>query len=131
MGQYNIAEGKIEMYNQGKTKAIAEIKESVQLSTWQREIEERQASKMSVDEWCNRLGISRNTYYYRLRRVREQLCENTGHLAEEQRVVPISTSVYGSSESKIEIMCGNLQVSFTGTVSSEALKTVIEVLQSC
>ena len=119
------------MDNQEKTKAIAEIKESVQLSTWQREIEERQVSGMSVDEWCNRLGISRNTYYYRLRRVREQLCEITGHMPEEQRVVPIRTTVGVPSESKIEIMCGNLQVSFTGTVSSEALKTVIEVLQSC
>ena len=119
------------MGNQEKTKAIAEIKESVQLRTWQREIEERQASGMSIDEWCNRLGISRNTYYYRLRRVREQLCELTSHMSEEQCVVPIGTTVRGSSESKIEISRGELQVSFTGSVSSEALKTVIEALQSC
>lgn len=119
------------MGNQEITQAITEIKESVQISQWQREIEERQASGMRVDEWCVQQGISKNTYYYRLRRVREHLCEIAGHMSEEQRVVPISTSVRAPSESKIEIRHGELQVSFTGTVSADALKTVIKALQSC
>ena len=68
------------MGNQEITQAITEIKESVQLSKWQSEIEERQAIGLSVEAWCSRQGISKNTYYYRLRRVREHLCEIAGQL---------------------------------------------------
>ena len=119
------------MGNQEITQAITEVKESVQLSKWQSEIEERQSSGMSVDAWCSRQGISKNTYYYRLRKVREHLCEIAGQLPEEQRVVPISTSVRAPSESKIEISHGDLQVSFTGAVLPDVLRTVIEALRSC
>ena len=65
------------MKNEGQeqTKAIAEIKKEVQLSQWQRQIEERQVAGLDVAQWCERQGISKTTYYYRLRKVREHLCQ--------------------------------------------------------
>ena len=56
---------------QEKTQAIAEIKERVQFAEWQRRIEERQSEGLGVAEWCERQGISKGAYYYRLRKIRE------------------------------------------------------------
>lgn len=43
------------------SQAIAEVKQEVQLAEWQRQIQERQESRMTVDEWCLKLGISKGT----------------------------------------------------------------------
>lgn len=123
---------------QGQTKAIAEIKERVQLTEWQRQIEERQAEGIGVTEWCERQGISKNTYYYRLRRIREYLCQLTEQLPaeksytkEERRIVPINMSVREALESRIEIKVGELSICFTGEISPEALRVTVEALRSC
>ena len=46
----HVPNGGIEMKNEGQeqTKAIAEIKKEVQLSRWQRQIEERQVAGLDV-----------------------------------------------------------------------------------
>ena len=77
-----------------KTQTIAEIKEQVQLAEWQRQIQARQEQGLTVDEWCSSLGISQTTYYYRLRKVREHLCQATEMLpksANEHQIIPIQT----------------------------------------
>ena len=58
--------------------AIAAVKREVQLSEWQRQIQERQEQGRTVDEWCIILGISKGTYYHRLRKVREYMCQRMG-----------------------------------------------------
>ena len=64
------------------TKAIAEIKEQVQLDRWKKDIENRQAASLSIAAYCEQQGISKTTYYYRLRKVREHLCRSAGLLPE-------------------------------------------------
>ncbi len=137
---------------------IADVKERVMLSEWQRQIEERQSGGYSIEEWCQMQGISKSSYYYRLRRVRRYLCEITGVLPETQRekhskngsgqqIVPLreiigknsvvdtlshqSNTLAASDESKIEISCGEVKVAFKGSVEKELLQTVLEVLRSC
>lgn len=124
---------------QEKTQAITEVKERVQLSEWQKQIGERQASGVGVAAWCERQGISPSTYYYRLRKIREYLCQISGQPSgnpdgrskEEQRIVPIHIPVSASRESQIEIRCGELHISFPGEVSPEVLKAVIGALRTC
>ena len=67
-----------------EAQAIAEVKERVLLSEWQRQIEERQNGGYSIEEWCGMQGISKSCYYHRLRRVRKYLCQITGVLPEKQ-----------------------------------------------
>ena len=117
-----------------KTQTIAEIKEQVQLAEWQRQIQARQEQGLTVDEWCSSLGISQTTYYYRLRKVREHLCQATEMLpksANEHQIIPIQTVATEIPKSQIEIKLGELSVSFTGEASPDALKAVIEALRSC
>lgn len=120
------------------TKAIAEIKEQVQLDRWQKDLEDRQAAGLSIAAFCERHGISKTTYYYRLRRVREYLCYASGILPEKpsessngQQIVPIRMAAKAATENRIEIVKGDLRISFAGETDPTALKTVIEALRSC
>lgn len=123
---------------QEKTQAIAEIKERVQLAEWQRQIEERQSEGLRVAAWCERQGISKSAYYYRLRKIREYICQLTGQQSvektkaeEKQQIIPIQTSVSTPCENRIEIISGDLRISFVGETAPSALKAVIEALRSC
>ena len=60
------------------TNAITEIKEQIQIEQWQRNIENRQTADLSIAAFCAQQGISKSTYYYRLRKVREYLCYVSG-----------------------------------------------------
>ena len=120
------------------TKAIAEIKEQVQLDRWKKDIENRQVAGLSIAAYCEQQGISKTTYYYRLRKVREHLCRSAGLLPElpsespnEQQVVPIRRGAETVSESRVEIVSGDLRILFVGETSPSALRAVIEALRSC
>ena len=121
------------------SQAIEKVKQEVQLSEWAKDLEQQRQEGLGVDEWCEKAGIKRSTYYYRLRRVREHLCRVTGQMPQEhkdsavssQQIVPIRTVGRISSESNGEIQCGEIRVSFSGTVTADHLRTVLEVLRSC
>ncbi len=133
-----------------EAETIAEVKERVLLGEWQRQIEERQSGGYSIEEWCQMQGISKGCYYHRLRRVRKYLCQIMGVLPEtqmekhskncsRQQIVPLKeiTSRYShmpavsSEESKIEVSCGEVKVSFNGSVEKELLQVVLEAIRSC
>ena len=120
------------------TRAITEIKEQIQLERWQKQIEEKQMAGLSIAAFCAQQGISKTTYYYRLRKVREHLCRSAGVLPElpsespnEQQVVPIRMAAKDVSESRVEIVSKDLRISFVGETSPSALRAVIEALRSC
>ena len=66
------------------TRAINEVKQEIRLREWTEQIERQQSSGMSVEQWCVKNGIKPKTYYYRLRRVREQC------VAAPPSIVPIA-----------------------------------------
>ena len=57
------------------TTAITTVKHQMKLREWAEQIEARQASGMSVQNWCAENGMNVKTYYYHLRKVREQCME--------------------------------------------------------
>lgn len=54
-----------------QTKETAAEGRQATLAAWKAKIEERAASGLSVEQWCQQEGISKNTYYYRLKKVKE------------------------------------------------------------
>ena len=114
--------------------AIAAVKREVQLSEWQRQIQERQEQGRTVDEWCISLGISKGTYYHRLRKVREYMCQRIGVMeagASEETsrsaVVPIRVA-QPKEKAAIEMQFGDLQIKFNESPDAEQLKVVLTAL---
>lgn len=51
---------------------ISKVKHQMLLSEWSVRIHDCQTSGLKVQEWCNQNGLNIKTYYYWLRKVREQ-----------------------------------------------------------
>ena len=60
---------------QNKTTEIATIRQEVRLQEWSELIKAQQASGLTIKEWCEENGIKPNTYYCRLKKIREQFVE--------------------------------------------------------
>lgn len=55
---------------------VTTTKMSFRKEQWKQFILERQASGLTVDEWCERHGLSRSTYFVWLRRIRKEACQS-------------------------------------------------------
>ena len=57
---------------------IQTVTQNVRLQQWTAIIQARQASGLKVDDYCSEHNISRNAYYYWLRKVKAAAIENSG-----------------------------------------------------
>ena len=60
-----------------KTTALAAVKQEVRMQEWSAQIEAQQASGLTVRQWCIENGVKPKTYYYHLKKVREQLLDSS------------------------------------------------------
>ena len=58
---------------------IEKAKRQVRLNNWQRMYEEYLASGQTVQQWCADNNITPQTYYYRLRKLREGALKQEQH----------------------------------------------------
>lgn len=99
---------------------IQAVKEEVRIRNWEAEVEACSASGLTVQQWCLENGISRKTYYYHLRKVREaMLSENT--------IVPLASPRHSVN---IEIKTDNINISVPSDCSSEILSVILKVLKN-
>ena len=101
------------------TAAITTVNKELRLQEWSAQIKAQQASGLTVQQWCAENGINAKTYYYRLRKVREQFMEDS------PSIVPVS--VPRSSEN-IHIEKNGLQISLPADISSETLLALVHEL---
>ena len=102
---------------------IAIVKKEVQLQNWSEREFARQNSGLTIAEWCRKENINPSTYYYRLRKIRESLCE--------QIPVPV-TEIAGNTQASdrdIRIVCGELQIEVSSDIPSEKLVAIIGALK--
>ena len=102
-----------------KTTSITTIKKEMQLQEWSAQIEAQQASGLTVKEWCAENGIKPNTYYNRLRKVREKYIENS------PAIVPVSVPC---SNENIRIEKNGLQISLPADVSVDLMTALVREL---
>ena len=69
---------------------IKDVQKKIRHEKWREEISECQSSGLQVKEWCENKGLNTNTYYNRLRVIREEILA----LSESgvQEIVPVSIS---------------------------------------
>ena len=102
---------------------VAMVKKEVQLQNWSETELARQESGLTVTQWCRQERISTRAYYYRLRKLRESLCE--------QIPVPVTeiTENRETDNAAIKIVSGDLKVEISSDVPSEKIAAIIGALK--
>ena len=54
---------------------IQKIKRQLQLEEWASQINAQRQSGMSVKQWCEAAGLGHKNFYYRIRKVQEEMLE--------------------------------------------------------
>ena len=101
------------------TTAITAVKQKVKLREWGEQIRAQQESGMTVTAFCAENGINPKTYYYRLRKVREQCMETA------PAIVPVAIP---KESTGIRIEKNGLQVSLPADISAETLIALVQEL---
>ena len=104
---------------------ISRVNEEVKLREWSKKIQECKSSGLTVAQWCANNNLNIKTYYYRLRKVRESLCE----IKERQEIVAVNFLEEEKSDSKITIKASGLFVEIPSDISAITLQTIIEALR--
>lgn len=69
---------------------VQSIKKQLHMQQWTAIIEERLASGLKIDEYCEKNQLSRNSYFYWLRKIREERA--TSVLPDSNDLLPASVS---------------------------------------
>lgn len=97
------------------------------LNKWADIIHDRCESGMNVSEYCEMHDISKNSYYYWLKRLKENVLETSGVTFAE--ITPYSTGTDDDSRSKdISVSIGTAVINIPEGSSKELLSMVVEVL---
>ena len=101
------------------TTAITAVKQEVQLRDWSAQIEAQQASGLTVQQWCAENGINLKTYYYRLKKVREQFLDSS------PSIVPLNVP---QQNADIRIEKNGLQISLPVSISPDTPLALVRSL---
>jgi hypothetical protein len=99
--------------------AITAVKQEVRLREWSAQIEAQQASGLTVLQWCAENGIKPRTYYYHLKKVREQF------LNPSPSIVPLNVP---RQSSDIRIEKNGLQIALTADIAPDTLLALVQTL---
>ena len=91
-------------------------------------IKEHRQSGLTVSSWCREQGLRPQTYYYRLRKVREAACQTIAQ-AQDTTFVPINFPVSDKSSSTATaayVQAGNISVSITNEASAEFIANLLK-----
>ena len=97
------------------------------LNKWADIIHDRCESGMNVSKYCELNDISKNSYYYWLKKLKENVLETSGVTFAE--ITPYSTDTCDDSKTKdISVSIGGAVINIHEGTSKELLSMVVEVL---
>ena len=109
---------------------MGSIKKELKHRRWQEMYETYLSSGKNVTEWCAENGISKKTFYYRLRQLRKDMIET----AERHEIVPITAVTEQkniTTDSSIKIHGSGISIELPMEISLEILSAAISGLRSC
>ena len=106
---------------------ISQIKNELLMKEWAAMVRECRSSGLTVKDWCMNNGINIKTYYYRLKRVRNFICDS---LSVQHDIVPVPMETIPNNDTQqIKITTANISVELPASIQPQLLKTAIEGLK--
>lgn len=124
--------------------SVRKVTTQIRKDTWMKNISDRNASGLTIRQWCNLKNVNETSYYYWLKKVRREIIDST-QLAEENDLafVPMlleSTEPNSSQQqrnkinttdsSEITIKVGDMTIEFGKESSQELILNVLKVLKN-
>ena len=110
---------------------VGQVKREVILNEWSEMVRECQSSGQTVERWCSENGVNIKTYYYRLKRVRDRICEK---ISEKQDIVPLAICMENrksaSENVPITIRINGAEIAVQSGTDAETLRSILRVLKS-
>lgn len=104
----------------------------IRLNEWAAVIKDCKSSGLKVDEYCQQHNLSRDAYYYWLRKVKAAALQRAGFV---ELTAPESGSCSSGGSSipafiaQMTIKAGNLELGISNETPSELLSRVLEVIR--
>ena len=114
---------------------VTKVKNEYRLQQWSNLIKDCQSSGMKVDAWCETNGISRNSYYYWLRKIREAafhefaVVEDLPSEPVVLKKLEVQTPV-PDTRAAVIIRLGNATIEINEGTSQQTIQAVLLALQS-
>ena len=109
---------------------IQTVTKNVRLQQWASIIQDCKASGLKVDDYCTEHNISRNSYYYWLRKVKEAAIEQSGSLFAEVNPSFAAVMPEYSPASSMSICLGDAVIHVNEGASLQLLHTIIGAVRN-
>lgn len=104
---------------------IAKVKKEVKLKQWVEMVQRRNESGLSVSKWCDQNGVNVKTYYYRLKQVRQALCNEV----EQHDIVAVQPISDCHKDTHIRLSMGKATIELPDDFNEDTLKRLLGVLR--
>lgn len=112
------------------TTKISLVKQRVSNEVWAERIHDCRASGLTVAEYCRQNELAPKTYYYHLRKLREQLCcgfEEQTEMQTPVRIGELPSTVRSATVTVCDV--SGITVEIEDGTSVETIKTIIQALK--
>ncbi len=111
------------------------MKSKIKFDYWKKTIEDCQASEKTVVAYCKENNVNEKTYYYWLRKIREQLCKDMNYpaTAEENKCEFAQIKLHASYQQAnptIKLHVGKVVVEISDGMSQETISYVLNGIRN-
>ena len=100
----------------------------IRLTSWANIIRARNESGLTVKEYCEVNGLSRNSYFYWLKKVRAAALESNGFRFVEIPVPDTGMHTEGRNADAVTVELGSARIHVPGPASRDTFAMIVEVL---
>lgn len=115
---------------------VTPIKTQFRMEQWIQLIQEQQASGMTVRAWCHQAEIRESSYYYWLKRIRQQACDSQLITRPPATEKPMAFARLQVSQQKVQptaaviIQLPSATVEVMNGASKQTIEAVLQALNS-
>lgn len=113
----------------GEELTALEATKQIRLHQWQQIITERQSSGLTVAEYCKRKGLTRDRYFYWLRKCKEAMIESNPTVFAELTPTRDSGEIF-STRSAITLHLNGVNIDLNGAVNEDMVTAVIRAVRN-
>ena len=109
---------------------IQTVTKNVRLKQWSSIIQDCKASGLKVDDYCSEHNISRNSYYYWLRKIKEAAIEQSGNIFAEINQRCQDSFPVDAAAAPVSICIGDALIHVNEGTSEHLLHSIIGAIRN-